>query len=169
MNGFASQIISGTPVWVWGILATLVVLGLQQLRARTVRRHIVLIAPVAFLFVGLLSAGRGASGFAVWALALLTTAALTFLVWKPTAGARYDAAIDRLHVPGSAVPMLLMLTIFLFNYAINVVLAVNPALRGEFAWQVGPALILGALSGIFIGRAATLFRMNRSANGLVAA
>ena len=29
MNGFASQIISGTPVWVWGILAALVALGVQ--------------------------------------------------------------------------------------------------------------------------------------------
>ena len=169
MGGFATQIISSTPGWVWGILAALVALGVQQLRARTIRRHVVLFAPVAFLFVGLLAAGRGSAGFAAWALALLTTAAFTFFVWKPTAGARYDAAIDRLHLPGSVVSMLLMLTIFLFNYAINVALAINPALRSELAWQVGPALVLGMLSGLFIGRAATLFCMNRSTTGLVAA
>ena len=46
------------------------------------------------------------------AASLLAAAAFTFFVWKPTAGARHDAAIDRLRVPGSVVPMLLMLTIF---------------------------------------------------------
>lgn len=169
MNEFATQIVARTPGWVWGILAVLVVLGVQQLRARTIRRHVVLIAPVAFLFVGLLAAGRGTAGFVAWAIALLATSAFTFMIWKPTAGARYDAAIDRLHLPGSVVPMLLMLTIFLLNYAINVVLAVNPVLRSELAWQIGPALILGLLSGVFIGRAATLFRMNRSAIATLAA
>ena len=169
MNGFVVQILSNTPAWVWAILATLVALGVTQLRERRVRRFTVLIAPVAFLIVGLLAAGRGPVGFAVWAVALLTAAAFTFFVWKPTAGARYDAASDRLQVPGSVAPMLLMLGIFLLNYAINVTLAINPALRGELAWQAGPALLLGLLSGVFIGRAATLFRMNRSANGLVAA
>ena len=169
MNQFALQIIGTTPGWVWGILAALVALGVQQLRARTIRRHVVLIAPVAFLFVGLLAAGRGPAGLVAWAASLLAAAAFTFFVWKPTAGARYDAAIDRLRVPGSVVPMLLMLTIFLLNYAINVSLAINPALRSELVWQVGPAMVLGLLSGVFAGRAATLFRMNRSTAGLVAA
>lgn len=162
MGEFASQILKGTPFWVWGILAALVVLGAQQLRPRSIRRYSVLIAPVAFLMVGLMAAGRGSVGFTAWALTLLATAAFTFFVWQPTAGARYDASGDRLNMPGSVIPMLLMLSIFLLNYAINVTLAINPALRGEFVWQVGPAVILGALSGLFIGRAATLFRMNRS-------
>ena len=72
-------------------------------------------------------------------------------------------------MPGSIVPMLLMLSIFLFNYVISVALAINPAFRSELVWQVGPALILGALSGIFIGRAATLFRMNRLYQSIVTA
>ena len=169
MGEFVSQVIKGTPVWVWAILVSLVVLGVRQLRSRVVSRYSVLIAPVAFLFVGLLAAGRGRTGFSAWALTLLATAALTFFVWQPTAGARYDASTDRLNLPGSVIPMLLMLAIFLLNYVINVVLAINPALRGELAWQVGPAVVLGALSGVFIGRAATLFRMNRVTSTAVAA
>ena len=169
MGEFVSQVIKGTPVWVWAILVSLVVLGVRQLRSRVVSRYSVLIAPVAFLFVGLLAAGRGPTGFSAWALTLLATAALTFFVWQPTAGARYDASTDRLNLPGSVIPMILMLAIFLLNYVINVVLAINPALRGELAWQVGPAVVLGALSGVFIGRAATLFRMNRVTSTAVAA
>jgi hypothetical protein len=169
MGEFLSQILKGTPLWVWVILAALIVLGVQQLRSREIRRYSVLIAPVAFLFVGLMAAGRGPVGFSAWAITLLATAAFTFFVWQPTGGARYNAGTDRLHLPGSVVPMLLMLSIFLLNYVINVTLAINPALRGELAWQVGPAVILGALSGVFIGRAATLFRMNRTSATAVAA
>ena len=65
--------------------------------------------------------------------------------------------------------MLLMLAIFLLNYVVNVVLAINPSYRGELVWQVVSALILGALSGVFIGRAATLFCMNRVRPSAVAA
>ena len=161
MSEFAFQILKGTPLWVWAILGALIYLGVKQLKARVVRRYSVLIAPMVFLFVGLMAAGRGPVGFGVWAVSLIGFAAVTFFVWQPTAGARYEVNGDRLHLPGSVVPMLLMLAIFLLNYVINVVLAIHPAYRSELVWQVGPALILGALSGVFIRRAATLFRMNR--------
>lgn len=169
MGEFISQVLKGTPVWVWAILVTLIVLGIKQLQPRTVKRYSVLIAPIAFLFVGLTAAGRGPVGFAAWALTLLSVAAFTFFVWQPTGGARYDAKTDRLSMPGSVVPMIFMLSIFLLNYVINVTLAINPALRGELVWQVGPAVILGALSGVYFGRAATLFRMNRVSPNTVAA
>ena len=169
MGEFISQVLKGTPVWVWAILVALIGLGVNQLRTRVVSRYSGLIAPVIFLFVGLMAAGRGPMGLSVWALTLLATAAFTFLVWQPTGGARYDASIDRLNLPGSLIPMLIMLAIFLLNYVINVTLAINPVLRSELAWQVGPAIILGALSGVFFGRALTLFRMNRMPQSAIAA
>ena len=169
MSEFAIQILKNTPIWVWAILVALIFLGTRQLKARVVKRHTVLIAPIVFLFVGLTAAGRGPVGFATWAVSLISLAAATFFVWQPTAGARYEASGDRLHIPGSIVPMLLMLAIFLLNYVINVLLAINPSYRSELVWQVAPALILGALSGVFFGRAATLFRMNRVSPSAVAA
>ena len=169
MSEFAMQILKNTPIWVWAILAALIYLGSRQLKARVVKRYSVLIAPVVFLFVGLMASGRGPVEFATWALTLLTLATVTFFVGRPTAGARYEANGDRLHMPGSAVPMTIMLAIFLLNYVINVVLAINPSYRSELVWQVVPALILGALSGVFIGRAATLFCMNRVRPSAVAA
>ena len=161
MGEFISQVLKGTPAWVWAIFVALVVLGVNQLRARVVARYTVLIAPVVFLLVGLMASGRGPIGFSAWALTLLASAAFTYFVWQPTAGARYDASTDRLNLPGSLIPMLLMLAIFLLNYVINVALAINPALRSELSWQVGPAVMFGALSGVYIGRALTLFCMNR--------
>ena len=169
MGEFINQVVKGTPVWVWAILVALIALGVNQMRTRIVSRYTVLIAPVVFLFVGLMAAGRGPIGFTAWALTLIAAAAFTFFVWQPTGGARYDASADRLNLPGSVIPMLLMLAIFLLNYVINVTLAINPALRSELLWQVGPAITLGALSGVFFGRAATLFRMNRLSQTAIAA
>ena len=169
MGEFISQVLKGTPSWVWAILVALIVLGVRQLRARVVSRYSVLIAPVVFLFVGLMAAGRGPVVFSAWALTLLATAAFTFFVWQPTGGASYDASTDRLNLPGSVIPMLLMLAIFLLNYVINVTLAIKPTLRSEIVWQVGLAIILGALSGVFFGRAATLSRMNRLPQTAIAA
>lgn len=159
MFEFLSQILTRTPSWVWVILAVLIFMGIRALRPRTIKRFTVLIAPIAFLILGLTSS-RGAMGFAAWGASLLAVAAFTFFVWKPTAGARYLPEGDQLHLPGSVVPMILMLAIFLLNYAINVTLAVNPALRSELVWQIGPGVVLGALSGLFAGRAFTMYRMN---------
>ena len=167
MSEYALQILKGTPIWVWAILAALIYVGGKQLKPRVVKRYSVLIAPVAFLFVGLMAAGRGPVGFATWALSLIGLAVFTCFVWRPATGARYEADGDRLHLPGSAMPIIIMLAIFLLNYVINVVLAINPSYRGELIWQIVPALILGALSGVFIGRAATLFRMNRVSPAVV--
>ena len=161
MGEFASQIFKGTPFWVWIILVLLVGLGLRQLKPRTVKRHTVLIAPIVFLLVGLMGAGRGPVGLTAWALMLFSTAVATFFIWQPKSRVRFDSSSDRLTLPGSIVPLLLMLAIFLLNYVINVTLAIHPALKSTLFWQVGPALLLGALSGIFMGRAATLFGMNR--------
>ncbi len=169
MGEFMGQVLKNTPVWAWAILVALIALGINQLRTRVVSRYSVVIAPVVFLLVGLMTASRGRVGFWVWALTLLVTAAVTFFVWQPTGGARYEASIDRLNLPGSVIPLLIMLTIFLLNYVINVALAINPSLRSDLVWQVGPAIILGALSGVFLGRALTLFRMNRRSQTAIAA
>jgi len=169
MSQYAIPILKATPIWVWAILAALIYLGSKQLKARVVKRYSVLIAPVVFLFLGLMSAGRGPVGFAAWAASLISLASATFFVWQPTQGARYEENGDLLYMSGSIIPMLLMLAIFLLNYVINVVLAINPAYRSEMVWQVVPALIKGALSGVFIGRAATLFGMNRESPSAVAA
>ena len=129
MGEFINQVVKGTPVWVWDILVALIALGVNQMRTRIVSRYTVLIAPVVFLFVGLMAASRGPIGFTAWALTLFATASFTFFVWQPTGGARYDASADRLNLPGSVIPMLLMLAIFLLNYVINVTLAIRPTNR----------------------------------------
>jgi hypothetical protein len=159
MMTFVGKVLAGTPIWVWGLLALLVFLGVRQLRQRSIKPYTVLIAPICFLLLGVVSSGRFGIGLIVWTLALIATSALTLFVWRPVGRVRHDAEADRLLVPGSVQPMALMLSIFLLNYVLQVALAVKPALRNDVSGQVLPALFLGALSGAFLGRAVILFRM----------
>jgi hypothetical protein len=42
---------------------------------------------------------------------------------------------------------------------VHVTLAVKPALRATLPWQIAPSIVMGLLSGVFMGRAVTLYRL----------
>jgi hypothetical protein len=160
------QILRGTPVWVWGLLAGLVVLGLSQARARSVPAATAAILPVAMLGLSLWGVG-GAFG---WTLLNLSAwfAGVAATVWFASlvglrSDATYDAQTRRFQIAGSWAPMVLILAIFLGRYAVNVMLAIQPALRGEQVVAVGVSLAYGLVSGVFAARALGLYRVARAA------
>lgn len=159
------EMLSRTPVWVWGLLAALLALGVAQSRDRHVPPARMLILPVALLALGLSSTAAGfialPASAALWLLALTAGAALG---WHrpPPAGARWLPTEQRLQLPGSWMPMLLIVAIFSLRYAANVGMAINPAWRSAPALLLPLALLYGALSGVFLGRALTLFRLTRA-------
>ncbi|MCW2957084.1 MAG: hypothetical protein JWO69_1953, partial [Thermoleophilia bacterium] len=113
-------ILRNTPTWVWGLLAALVALGSTQLRDRSASLVRVSTMPVAmtlFSLYGTLSAFGGSALLpqllAAWAAAAaMSYAAVAFL----PVDARYDAATRSYALRGSAVPLLLILAIFLVKY-----------------------------------------------------
>ncbi len=74
------QIISRTPVWVWGLLVFLLALGLKQSRRSTLSLKRVIILPVAMTGLsvfGILSAfGAAPAGLLVWSLAAIALGSL---------------------------------------------------------------------------------------------
>jgi hypothetical protein len=169
---FVGRVLAGTPSWVWGLLAGLVVLGGLQTRDRTagLARIVTLpLALMAFSLWGLVSAfGAAPGGIAAW---LVAAAIVVFGFSRLDApqGTSYDAATRRFHLRGSWVPMLLILGIFFTRYVVNVGIAIHPELKahGDFAFAV--AALYGALSGIFAGRTLRLARMAASPAALVPA
>jgi hypothetical protein len=157
MVTFIWHVIRATPLWVWAILATLIVIGLRQLNDRSIRPATIFIAPLVFMMIGLLSSGRKGEASVCWAIAVVVFATYTAMRWKPTAGARYDKQTARIHIPGSAMPLCFMLAIFLFNYVIQVMFAINASIAASLAWQVGVASILGASTGVLFGRAVSVY------------
>lgn len=163
-------ILANTPLWVWGVLAALLVLGASQCSARTAGLRRVLVTPLVmalFSATGMASAfGVGLNLAGVLGLWLVTTAAVAaLLVWlrpAPVAGVRFDAADRRFQLPGSPVPLLLIVGIFLVKYGVGVELAMQPGLANDRTFALQIALGYGLINSIFMARAARLLWLARA-------
>ena len=150
------QILRGTPIWVYALFVGLIVLGYLQSKARILVPARVAILPVA---LGVFSLTRVLAVFGPDALALLAwtagTAAALLLnrALKQPAGARWSAATGTFHVPGSWVPLILMMAVFFARYALAVSLVVTPGLVHSAGFATAAGLGFGLLSGIFLARA----------------
>jgi len=164
-------ILRNTPWWVFALLATLTVLGLQALRARTLPIWRVLITPLVFC-------GWGIESLIVQSLntpILLADWLLTCAIAGTIAYAftrldtiRINHAEQAVSLAGSKFPLARNLLIFVAKYGLGVASALAPALRPEFA--ILEVAVSGASAGYFLAwmiRFASLYR--RSATpGLVA-
>ena len=146
------QIIQHTPLWVFALLALLVLLGVQALRPRDVPIWRVLLVPAAFIVWGVLSLKPKVAVAPLLALDWLVTAAAgAALAWWTTKleGVRVDYAANRVHVPGSVVPLVRNVSIFLAKYCLAAAMAVAPALQGTLSpWDIA---VSGLSAGYFIG------------------
>jgi hypothetical protein len=162
------QVISHTPYWVWGLLAALVGLGASQLCDRRAGLRRILLVPAGmavFSVAGVASAFGGSGQLAAQAVGawLVAGAAITALaLWfqpTPPEGTRYIALARSFHIPGSAMPLALILGIFLTKYFVGVELAMQPSLArdGGFALQI--SALYGVFNGLFTARALRLWRL----------
>lgn len=159
------HIFKGTPTWVWGLLAALLALGIRQLSERPTALSRVVIMPVAMLGLSLygMASAFGNSGqwgtvMLAWLLTAVVSVALV-LPLSPASATRFDADKRSFIVPGSVVPLLLMLSIFMTKYVVGIELALQPTAVRDAAFALPVGLLYGAFSGIFMARAARLLRM----------
>jgi pimeloyl-ACP methyl ester carboxylesterase len=156
------QIMSRTPVWVWGLLALLMVLGLSLARTRVLSLKRLVIVPVVMMGLSLLgtvsAAGLSFTTVAMW---LFGYAALVFaLSRKPAAGESYDAKTQAFTVVGSYAPLIVIFAIFVTKYAVGVMQGMQAPLvhRAEFPAVI--AALYGAFSGFFAGRALRVIQLS---------
>ncbi|MGE4239197.1 DUF6622 family protein [Ramlibacter sp.] len=156
-------IVRNTPVWVWGLLAGLLALGASQLRDRTASLMRVSLLPLGmtvFSAWGTLSALGASPHLANVLAAWLLAAAMAFSLLVPgRAAAQFDAARRTYRLQGSVVPLLLIVGIFMTKYAVGVELAMAPQRVQETQFALGIAALYGAFTGIFVGRAARLWKL----------
>ena len=156
------QILANTPRWVFVLFAALLWLGLSQLLTRRVglsRITGLAIGMSAFSLYGTVSAFAGVP---MALLAWLAGAAAVFALLAGRAaplGTRYDAATRRFTVPGSAVPLAVMMGIFLTKYAVGITLGMQPAVARDLLFALAVSAVYGAFSGVFAARAARLWRL----------
>jgi hypothetical protein len=153
------EILEHTPAWVWIVFGALILLGLQQSRTRDVSIARATILPVVMIVLSL-SGVIGA--FGPVPLALVAWAAgvgLSLrLAGKAVAirGASRSPQPGHLRIPGSFMPVMLILAVFITKYSAGVALAVNPSLAANITVAVTLSLVYGAFSGLFWSRAQSL-------------
>ena len=154
-----------TPTWVWGLLATLTALGLSQARDRSASLARIALLPIsmtALALWGTVSAFGGSTQFGPVLLAWLTAAVAALAAvapFAPPAGTRYDPATRSFSLPGSWVPLLLILGVFLTKYVVGVELAMQPSLAHDGQYTLVVGTLYGAFSGLFSGRTIRLWRL----------
>lgn len=161
-------IVRHTPGWVWAVLAALVVVGSVQLFPRRVSPQRAAALPLAMLALslsGVLSAFGTAVALAGWAAGVLAAGAIALSLGAPQ-GARWSDVERCFRLPGSVLPLALMLGIFCTRFTIGVQLAQHPDLARAAGFAGSASLLYGAFSGLFAGRAIALRRLARPASRL---
>ena len=163
------DIVRRTPAWVGVLLAALLALGFLSTRARdmTIGRLVLLPLAMAGLAAWGVQSAFGASGRLAELLALWAACGTAVLAigtrLAPPAGAHFNAATRRLHLPGSWVPLALIVAVFSMKYLIGVQLALEPALAREAGFAFSVTTLYGLLSGLFAARALRVLRLARPA------
>jgi hypothetical protein len=157
-----THIVLNTPVWVWALLAALMALGYSQTRNRTIGLGRVITMPSAMILLslyGTVSAFSPSSGvLSAWFAACTLLASMIVLRPAPL-GTGYDSTRRQFAVPGSWLPLFVILGIFCTKYAVGVTLAMQPAMAHHTLFATLVSTLYGLFSGFFAGRALRLWRM----------
>ncbi|MDB5978016.1 MAG: hypothetical protein JWR07_4776 [Nevskia sp.] len=172
------EIVRHTPSWVWLLLAALLWRGYGMTRPQQVTQLRVAMLPALFTalsFGGVLSTfGAQPGALLCWASGLVLSAYEVQRHGAPK-GAAYLAQSRSYALPGSWVPLLLIVLIFVVKYGVGIQLALHGELRQVEPFVLAVSTAYGALSGVFLGRALRLWHLQRkeavtldTANGRVA-
>lgn len=158
--------LANVPAWVFGVFALLLALGIWMSRPRAVSPIAPVVLAIAFpiySFYGVLASfGMAIATVLPWGGALLLSVLLGKRVFGPRNLAR-EPGTAKVQVPGSWLPLGLMMGIFLARFAMGFVQGAQLPL-GHQAWFAPTVcFVLGALSGGFASRAITTLLFLRRA------
>ena len=166
------QIVLHTPAWVWALFAALLAIGLSQTRDREMSALRVTVLPVAMIVlsaVGVMSAfGRFPVAIGAWAggLGVALACARSLVAVR---GARWLAGSQTVLVPGSWLPLALIVSLFLVKYVAGASLALHPALASDPAFATACSGAYGLFSGLFLARGLGLRAVASQRRGAAAA
>jgi hypothetical protein len=159
------QILARTPTWVWFLLAGLLWLGAGMLKGRTMGAARVGVMPMVMTALSLWGAMSAFSQSPIYGSVMLAWVASAAVLaaavgmLPPPRGASYDPRERTFTVPGSWVPLALIVGIFMVKYVVGVEVAMQPSLAQDGSYSLAYGAIYGAFSGIFTGRSLRLARL----------
>ncbi|MFG6486734.1 hypothetical protein ACG04R_08635 [Roseateles sp. BYS78W] len=158
------------PLWPFAILAVLLALGYRQSRSRIVQPATLVRLAAAMLALSLYGViatfGAGVVPMLAWAAGFAATARFGAPLLAPRGLAREGGAV---RMPGSWVPMSLMMGIFVAKFGLGFATGVHAEVLHE-AWFIAAACaVLGLLSGAFSARAKAVHRFDSTVGAVRAA
>lgn len=161
-----TDILQHVPRWVWVLLVALITLGVSQSfpRRRSVRSSIVFpVAMIALSFYGVVSVFQyNAAALAAW-LAGVMGAVMASQAIGAWGGIRWSEADEMLLVPGSWVPLMLILGIFTVKFGVGVALGMHAGLANDALFATLISLTYGSFSGVFLSRGMAMWKVARQA------
>lgn len=160
-----SELISQTPIWVFTIFVILLLLGFIQSKERIVKIKSIFILPTAmivFSFFGVYSAfGFTLSNISFWTAGLILPLIFGIKLSHPKL-VNFSEEHNKLTIPGSWVPFILMMAIFFTKYFVAYSIARELAIVNEFMFVVTISILYGVFSGIFLSRSFVMFNARKA-------
>lgn len=156
-----TQIIIHTPVYVWGLLVYLVIMGIKGRETHTVTVWRMLFVPAIFIAVGFVHFDSTSDQFSTF----VTSCFAGVLVLAPVGyltGPRI-LAVDRenktIKLAGTILPLIRNLIFFCAQYVLAVLNSIYPEDQSTLVWITGA--VSGASVGYFGGWLIALFQLYR--------
>lgn len=160
-----SGILTGAPVWVWPLLGLLVMLGLLSMRSRVSRVWPFYLMPLLAIL-----AVRAVGGLHVspelWGLFAAAYGMGAVLGWRVQPRWINGRDETRVALKGEALTLVMVLTVFVANFTAGTMKAVAPQVAEGTGFQFGFVLIVGLVSGLFLGRSLAILRAPRAGMSL---
>ena len=151
------------PVWVYFIFVALVALGWRQARTRIVPVGVVSGVALGMLglsLYGVIAAfGARPAPLVAWALGMAVSIGFGRGVLGPRGLVAHSAS--RVQVPGSWLPLVLMMAIFIAKFALGFAIGMRLPVIAAPWFVVGASFVFGVLSGAFAARAVVVQQFMR--------
>ena len=164
-----NQFIANIPAWVYFLLAFLIYLGWAQSKVREVSRTRLVLLPLAMIGLSLFGVvsvfGAALASLVPWTIAFGLTAQLTYYFSDRQATLHdisYNQDSRTFQLPGSWVPMFLIMGIFVTKFFVGALTAQGLALLHDASVMAGVCALYGLFSGAFFSRALVVLRVGKT-------
>ncbi len=152
---------SNLPTWIYVLLATLLWLGYTQTKTRHISRLRITVLPIIFLGLSLYSVMHVphalVAALVAWGIGIRLAFRLNDRI-NYGKGVSMDADREHYVVPGSWLPLMLMMSVFVVRFIQGYLVGSHTIDPDSFYTITVSALVSGTISGTFLARAVQIFK-----------
>lgn len=141
--------IAGAPLWVWGILAYLLFVGIKATRTRIVYIPKLFIIPTVFIALNYKNLISGEN--IIKTLGFMLIGFIIGFVIGNNIPIKIIKGIKSIELPGNYSTIVILILFFIMKYVFGYLHAVHPSIAIQYAYV--DAYVSALFSGLFLGRA----------------